>query len=209
VSISSANSFPHALNGTPIVAEVSTSGPLPSRIASLTRRIAAGDEEAFREFHTQYFDQLYRFLLVVTRGQEDEAKEALQETLLRVVRHTRTFESDEAFWGWLKVVARNAARDAGRKQRRYRNLLERFTLLGTTTINEPIAEDNCLRIALEESLGELPPLDRKLIEGKYACGDTVRELAADAGLTEKSVESRLLRLRRQLRELMLKKLRGP
>jgi DNA-directed RNA polymerase specialized sigma24 family protein len=46
-----------------------------------------------------------------------------------------------------------------------------------------------------------------LIEGKYLDGATVRELSADAGLTEKAVESRLLRLRRELRERMLKRMR--
>src|SRR5690348_2963141 len=44
-------------------------------ISSLTRRLASGDEEAFRRFHALYFDRLYRFLLVVSRGQEHEARE--------------------------------------------------------------------------------------------------------------------------------------
>jgi len=37
----------------------------------------------------------------------------------------------------------------------------------------------------------------------------MRELAARSGLTEKAVESRLLRLRRALREGILRKLRRP
>ena len=62
---------------------------------------------------------------------------------------------------------------------------------------------------LEETLQELNPEERSLIEGKYLQGFTIRELASDAGLTEKAVESRLLRLRRQIRETILKKLRSP
>ena len=57
--------------------------PPPDDTAVLTRRLAAGDEAAFREFHARYFDRLYYFLLVVTHGQELEAQEALQDTLLR------------------------------------------------------------------------------------------------------------------------------
>ena len=94
------------------------------------RGIAAGDEAAFREFHGRYLDRLYQFLLVVARGQETEAQEALQETLLRVVRHARAFDTEEALWDWLKVVARSAARDGGRKRHRYLALLSRFTLIG-------------------------------------------------------------------------------
>jgi DNA-directed RNA polymerase specialized sigma24 family protein len=114
VPISPANSL-LSLNGTLTAAQASTSDH-STGVVSLTLRLAGGDEEAFREFHTLYFDRLYQFLLVVTRGQEHEAQEALQETMLRVARYARGFETEEAFWSWLKVVARSAARDAGRKQ---------------------------------------------------------------------------------------------
>ena len=67
----------------------------PSGVAELTRRLVARDEDAFREFHTLYFDRLYQFLLVVARGQEHEAQEALQETLLRVARSPRVFDNEE------------------------------------------------------------------------------------------------------------------
>src|SRR5438105_1625371 len=82
-----------------------------SQVAQLTQRLAAGEEAAFGEFHAQYFDPLYRFLLAVTRGSEHEAREALQETMLRVIRYARAFQSEDAFWSWLKVLARSAARD--------------------------------------------------------------------------------------------------
>ena len=173
----------------------------------MTRGLAAGDEEAFREFHTLYFDRLYQFLLVVARGQEHEAKEALQQTLLRVVRYARAFESEDAFWSWLKIVARNAARDAGRKQQRYGALLESFALRWRyQTDDRTPAEDERLRSVLEETLVELDTEDRRLVESKYLEGATIKELAAATGLTEKAVESRLLRLRRRLRERLMRKL---
>jgi DNA-directed RNA polymerase specialized sigma24 family protein len=45
-------------------------------------------------------------------------------------------------------------------------------------------------------LEELDPQDRLLLEGKYLNGETVKELSAQTGLTDKAVESRLGRLRR-------------
>jgi RNA polymerase sigma factor (sigma-70 family) len=62
---------------------------------------------------------------------------------------------------------------------------------------------------LEESLDELEPQDRRLLENKYVNGETVRDLSAMAGLSEKAVESRLLRLRRRLRARIMEKLRIP
>src|SRR4051812_2969801 len=75
----------------------STANDAPSPIAVLTRRLAAGDEAAFREFPARFFDPLYHFLLVVARGDAHAARDALQETLLRVARHARAFEDEDAF----------------------------------------------------------------------------------------------------------------
>jgi RNA polymerase sigma-70 factor, ECF subfamily len=190
------------------VAEGRTNPATTSAIASLTRRLAAGEEEAFRQFQALYFDRLYRFLLVVARGDETQAREALQETFVRVARYARNFEGEDAFWNWLKAIGRNAARDAGRKERRYSALLERFTWRSQPDPPSAV-QDSALALALEESIGELEPDDRLLIEGKYLEGQSVRELSAQAAQTEKAVESRLLRLRRQLREGILKKLKTP
>jgi RNA polymerase sigma-70 factor (ECF subfamily) len=202
--------LPIRLNKLALVGNPPTSGAAGTATALLTRRLAAGGEEAFREFHRLYFDRLYHFLLAVTRGQEQEARDALQETLLRLLRHPRVFADEDVFWCWLKAVARNAARDAHRKQRRYFALLQNFALGRGHNASDPGGGgDSRLGALLEESLDELEPADRLLIENKYLAGETVRELATQAGLSGKAVESRLLRLRRQLRERILEKLRRP
>jgi len=196
-----------SLAGTRIVGESKHSEAAELDIARLTRGLAAGSEDAFREFHARYFDRLYQFLLAVTGGQEQEAQEALQQTLLRVLRYAKEQTSEEVFWSWVKAVARSAARDGGRKQRRYIALLERFAVFRRNgTPAQAAEEEEGLRAVVEESLGELEPGDRKLIEGKYLEGATVKELCAGAGLTEKAVESRLLRLRKELRARMLKQI---
>jgi RNA polymerase sigma-70 factor, ECF subfamily len=207
VSISTANTlFTLQLSGKTISAEGSIPETNPKDVAPLTRRIAGGDDEAFREFHARYFDRLYQFLLVISRGQELEAREALQETFLRSVRYMREFSDEEALWCWLKAVARSAARDAGRKQKRYFALLERFALRRSAH-NHEAHEDLRLRAILDETLAELPVDDRRLIEEKYFDGVTVKTLSVSAGTTDKAIESRLLRVRRQLRERLLRKLK--
>lgn len=196
--------------GVKTVAEDSLPGSAAADIAALTRRLAAHDENAFREFHRLYFDRLYQFLLVVARGQEHEAGDALQETFLRVLRYARPFATEDAFWGWLKVVARSAACDAGRKNQRYLNLLRNVALHWRGAPQDGGDDElDHLRAIIEECLSELDPHDRSLIEGKYLAESSVRQLATDTGLTDKAVESRLLRLRRDLRKRMLKKLQSP
>lgn len=180
-----------------------------SSVATLTRGLAVGDEDSFRAFHAAYFDRLFRYHLVITRGDEHAAQEALQETLLRVVRHARRFEDAESFWSWLTVLARSAAADTGRKRNRYWRLITSYasSLLSSRSAATRDDADEQLQDLLALSLDELQPEERALIDGKYLRRATVRELATELALTEKAVESRLVRARRLLREKVLTKLR--
>lgn len=174
----------------------------------LTGRMASGDEEAFREFQQLYFNRLFRHILVLTRGEESEAKEALQETLCRVARYIRPFDREEVFWCWLTRLARSAARDGGRKRLRYLHLLEKYCQCWLPLQAASSGEEEArLEEALAICMTQLEPSDRALVEAKYSSKTSLRELAAQTGLTERAVESRLLRLRRQLRERIILTLR--
>jgi RNA polymerase sigma-70 factor (ECF subfamily) len=177
-----------------------------STIRRMTTAMAEGDDEAFRNFHSAYFDRLLRYLFVVTRGDEQAARDALQETLLRVVRHVRPFDSEEVFWSWLTSLARSAAIDAGRKRAGYWRMLLRYA---SFRVKEPpieVVADNSLDALLPIALQMLEPGERELIEAKYLGKSSVRELAARLGITEKAVESRLARARARLRKELSERL---
>jgi RNA polymerase sigma factor (sigma-70 family) len=57
------------------------------------------------------------------------------------------------------------------------------------------------------ALAALPVDERQLLEGKYYRRATVRELAGESGLSEKAVESRLLRARAKVKEYILERLK--
>jgi RNA polymerase sigma-70 factor, ECF subfamily len=181
----------------------------PLDVADLTRRMAEGDESAYRVFYDAYFNRLSRYLLVVTGGDEEAAREALQATLVRVVRHIKVFSDEAVFWSWLTVLARSALSDQGRKRRRYLAFLDRFTL--HTRVQQPgpgasQAEDRLLGL-LDGGLEGLPFDERDLVERKYFARQSVREIAETLETTEKAVESRLVRIRRKLKATVLDKLK--
>jgi len=178
-------------------------------ICDLTRRLAAGDEEAFRIFHAAYFDRLLRYVFVIARGDEEAAREAVQETMTRVVRYARPFDSAEAFWSWLTVLARSAVVDRGRRSQRYWRLIRNYALWWKPHQNEGRDDretEDYLQQLLLDGLSTLEPVDRGLVQKKYLEGLAIREIALEVNLTERAVESRLLRARRQLREMLLKRL---
>ena len=174
-------------------------------MTALTRRMTEGDELAYCTFYGAYFNRLSRYLLVVTAGDEDTAREALQSALLRVVRHIKVFPTDAVFWSWLTVLARSALSDQTRKRRRYLAFLDRFTWHAhaqQTAPGDPQADVRLLGL-LESGLQALPFDERCLAEAKYFERRSVRELAGELKLSEKAVESRLGRIRRKLKTAIL------
>ncbi len=196
----------------PSVSESHESGP-DALVSELTAGLARGDEESWREFHRTYFDRLLRYLLVVVRGDEEAARDALQQTLLRVNRHVRRFESEAVFWSWLSVLARSAARDGARHQNRYTALLasyarEWFCRVDPSTSSANHDADQQLNLWLRETLAELPAEERALILARYETRSSIPGMAVELGTTPKAVESRLARIRERLRLQLLKRIRN-
>jgi len=186
--------------------DASVSEPLDIR--ALTRAMSKGNDMAYRTFYDAYFDRLLRYLLVVTRGDEEAAREALQQALVRVVRHIKVFQDEAAFWSWLTLLARSARSDETRKRRRYFAFLEKFTS-HSEIAGDPLDDaGTTLRAALDRHLQSLPPDDRTLIEQKYFAHQSVRELAGEMQTTGKAIESRLSRVRRKLKEALLAELKN-
>jgi len=144
---------------------------------------------------------------VVTRGDEQAARDALQETYLRVVRHGKRFDDEEAF-------SRCAARDGGRRQQRYRHLISRyFQFRNTDSIHEaePTSKDpeQVLEDRVHDSLARMDPSERSLLESKYFERASVRDLARQLSLSEKAVESKMTRARKKLKSMVLNQMRQP
>jgi RNA polymerase sigma-70 factor (ECF subfamily) len=187
----------------PAAAEAEPQLEPDAKLLDMTRGMRAGVAEGWETFASLYLDRLLRYLLVLCHGDEDQSRDLLQETLLRVARHVRPCEREEALWSWLTRVARSAHCDATRKRGRYFAFLGRFR-------SEPREETqrvDPLPMLLERELKRLPAEDRELLERKYFEERPVREIAKESGVTEKAIESRLSRLRAKLRMCLLEELK--
>ena len=178
-------------------------------IAELTRRLVKGDEAAYRTFYDAYFNRLSRYLLVVTAGDEHAAREALQGTLIRVVKYVKVFSTEEVFWSWLTVLARSALADNRRSQTRYLMLLDRFRhqsdAWSTATADD---DDEHLTQLLEDKVQSLTAKERLLIEQRYFQKVPVALIAEQLGASEKAIESSLSRIRHKLKEAVLSELKN-
>lgn len=182
--------------------------PVPEDVAGLTRRMAAGDEDAFTLFHERYSDRLFRYLFVLCRGDEPLARDLLQATLLKVVRSIRVFDEGGAFWNWLAAIARNNFLDHVRKARRTPVLHSISSHDGAALVApaEPEAE-SALLSALEQALRGLPAAERALVEAFYFQSGSYESLALEEATSSKAIESRLARARQKLRHAITRYLR--
>jgi len=188
----------------PLKASGNTAEGAPG-IRSLTLAIRRGDAAAFARFYDLYSFRLYRFLLVLARGDENTAREVCQAAMTKLAKRFEVFDDERMLWAWLCALAKNAFIDHYRAQRRR----DRFVSLEEMPASLAGAENSTCRLSetLGEALAALRPEERELMQAAYVDGRPLQELADASGLTYKAVESRLARLRQKLKEQLLTDLR--
>ena len=72
----------------------------------LVERLRAGDSTAFDAVYDAFNKRLFTFLLRLSR-RRDVAEDLLEETWLRLVKHTQRLTEDTRLGPWLFTVARN------------------------------------------------------------------------------------------------------
>ncbi len=185
-------------------AEASTdTRPENTDVAALTRAMVRGDEAAWVNFHREYSGRIHRYLLVLSKGDDELASEVLQVTFTRIARYIRQFGEEEVLWHWAARLARTALIDELRKRGRREESLREFA-------QEPSGQsgqEDCSEL-LQQALAQMEPKDRELLQRKYMDEDSVREIAADGHDSEKAVESRITRARARLRTILFRLLQS-
>jgi len=165
----------------------------------LTRGLSSCDEEAWREFHEQFFEKLRA--LVISRGVAPcDAADTVQSVYLRVLRHAKIFNDAGAFNAWLACLVRCEVIDAGRKKGRRNWLNERFQQWQELKI---LTEDRETADEVNAALLELKENERALIRDHYLDGWSQQKLADQHHVSVKAIESKLARLRKRLRQILI------
>jgi RNA polymerase sigma-70 factor (ECF subfamily) len=161
----------------------------------LHRAVLGGDELAWRMLYESAFDGLYRYVHWRTGGLRDWTDEVVQETWLTAVRRIRTFDPHRGgFLHWVRGIAVNVLRNHQRKEKLRTGTVGQFVMAS----DAPASDDAQKREQAEKiaaTLASLPEHYEHVLRAKYVDGQTVAEIAAAGGDTEKAVESLLTRAR--------------
>jgi len=163
-----------------------------------------GNREAFGVLAGRWDGPLYGFLRRVL-GDEELARDACQETLLRAYVKLPSLREPAAFKTWLHTIALNLCRDRGRSP------MLREVTLDQETAEEPASGDASpfdqaqrrnLAVVLHRVLARLPIEQRSAIVLREFEGFTSQEIATMTGVPAATVRSRIFYGLKTLRRML-------
>jgi RNA polymerase sigma-70 factor (ECF subfamily) len=186
-------------------------------IARLIARAKAGDPAAFDQI---IINHQHRVIALAWRllGNQEDARDAAQETFLRVYKHLKKIDPTQDFSGWLYRIVVNVCRDSWRKRRRLNQTSFEAEFESGNPI-EPVSPHNTEAAAMlsqEEALiaralATLTVKERAAIVLRDLEGFSTEEVARILGTRPVTVRSQICSARtkiRAFREQWLKN-RGP
>jgi len=164
----------------------------------LTRRAVGGDERAFAAIFRRYHQSIYRFCLTIV-GNPEDAQDALQNTMAKVLRALPGEEREIELRPWLYRIAHNESIDLLRRRRETRELDVEQIAPGYG-----LAEDAATRERLRgliADLKELPDRQREVLVMRELSGLGFEEIAAALSTSGAVARQTLYEARQGLRQM--------
>jgi RNA polymerase sigma-70 factor (ECF subfamily) len=150
--------------------------------AVLVRRAKDGDSDALAALCARHQPRVERLARRMLRDSED-ARDAAQESLVRLCQKLDQFRGEAAFTTWLHRLVVNVCHDAqARAQARLTQPLEADTRVCDDASPAVLAELRELRDELAEGLAGLPEPQARVLVLKDALGLTFEEIALETGM---------------------------
>lgn len=162
-----------------------------------------GDDEAFATMITRYQAYVFAIILRFVNERQD-VEDIAQEVFLQLYRSLPTKQEGE-LKSWLGKIAVNKAIDWKRSQKRRQNLvdcLEQICLVedrSGTKIEQVIIQREQEMLLHQLCRGLSPPYRRAVIKYHFE-GKSYQTIAREEGVSVKTVESRLYRAKKMMRE---------
>ena len=176
---------------------------MPQDVADLVAAAKDGDRGAFDELVRLTYAATYTLAYRLT-GDEDDARDVVQEAYLRAYRGLRRFRGDAQFSTWLyRITANCAATHMGRRARhRHDELDDSLPVADDRPDHDPQlrADAEDLHGRLQAALAALPDRLRAVVVLRDVYDLPHESIAAELGISESAAKVRLHRARHKLRE---------
>lgn len=172
--------------------------------ATVLIRARHGDEEAFAALVQQHSRRIFQLAFRMI-GNEQDAEDVVQESLLRAYRQLGRFQARADFGTWLYRIAANCALDMLRarhhKMRTRSDVLDESTPVLETDGPSPerLAESAQLNHFVNEALGHLTAVERAAFTLRHHEGRSIDEICHTLRLGKSAAKHAVFRAVRKLR----------
>lgn len=148
-----------------------------------------------------HYGPLMRYIIAPILQNPQDREDCLSEVSMRVWEKIGQFDGEKgSFHAWLTAITRNTALNHARRA----SGSSAEELSESTPSPEPTPEEALLKKerqeALKTALSRLSYKDRLLFYRKYYYRQSTAQIAAELGMTERAVEGKLYRVKKQLRK---------
>lgn len=171
---------------------------MPRTDTELLVALRAGDRGALDELLARHEQQIYRFGLRMC-GDEDAAREVLQETLVAAFKNLASFRGDAALSTWLYQIARSFCIKTRRRAKPTSSLDDAGEEVAAAPGPEASAHAKQIGAALAAAIAGLRPEQREVVVLRDVEGLSAEEAAEVVGVDVGALKSRLHRARLELR----------
>lgn len=165
--------------------------------ATMLQKIINGDKEAFRTFYNQQVDKALRVAILITKNRE-LAKEATQETFIRVYKNLSSFDSSRPFDPWFYRILTNECNRILKKESKMSHLPD----YAEGEIKDPSIHNNEYS-DLDEAIQSLNDLYRIPIVLKYLKGFSEKDISVALETNLNTIKSRLHKGRALLKDYLI------
>lgn len=158
----------------------------------------AGDAEACAWLVERFTPQVYRFSLRMLRDEQD-ARDAAQDTMVKVLRNLHRYDSRWRFSTWALGIARNTCIDEFRRRKR-KSFEEAPDVADSRPGPLELTSRQQRARTLHAALGDIPELYREVLILYHFEHLKYREIADLLGIPIGTVMNRIFRARRKLRD---------
>jgi RNA polymerase sigma factor (sigma-70 family) len=164
----------------------------------LTQRAVGGDERAFAAIFRRYHQSLFRFSLAIV-GNPDDASEALQNTMIKVLRALPGEQRKIDLKPWLYRIAHNESIDLLRRRRETRQLDVEQVAPGYGLAEDAAARERLRRLITD--LKDLPERQREVLVMRELAGLDFEEIGTALGTSGAVARQTLYEARQSLRQM--------
>jgi RNA polymerase sigma-70 factor (ECF subfamily) len=170
----------------------------------LARRAAGGDRSAFHAVVDRHAQSLFRLARGMVSSRED-AEDIVQETFVEALKGIGSFDGRSSLMTWLtRILFRRAGR-VWKKNRRARSVIpleaaSESPRLHDRPVSMSATADVDHKLDLAAVLPTLAPEHRQILLLREMQGMSYAEIASTLRVPQGTVESRLHRARRELRD---------